>query len=199
MKKSIVLLVALFLLSKNIYGYAGENFRIDNQGNQPYCWAYAVANAVETQMIREGLDVPKDGFDKYYIVRNSKDKSITGALDLAYTTGLKDYDSDKLYKITTYSAIEVTPENICNALSSGSVVLIDSKCLSSDWKDGKIDNDDTLEVTTLHATYLYGVDKDNNASGVNSWGRKWGNDGKFVMAHDWLKFPNILGAWVIQI
>jgi hypothetical protein len=103
MKKVIIVIVVCLLIPVEVFAlpesYSNELTRIDNQGNSYQCVAYAVCNAVEAQMLKEGKEVPEGGFSKAWLYAKckeidgirSKGTTIKAALQIAKEEGLCPY------------------------------------------------------------------------------------------------------------
>lgn len=96
------------------------------------------------------------------------------------------FNEAKKYPLFSYTRVVDGVDGICTALSLGSLVAI-----GSPWFSKWITTDDNGKLKTIycwdsiaggHETLLYGYDKTTEYyNGLNSWGSKWGNEGRFLM------------------
>ncbi|MCE5227894.1 MAG: hypothetical protein LLG05_18800 [Porphyromonadaceae bacterium] len=210
---AVVFVVLLYVFITQPAWVYGAEPRIDDQGNRPWCVVYAVCNAVEYQRQLEGLETPKNGFSKEWLYKECKKIDnlkpegtlINYALQVAYEKGLcpaDDYgkkDADKAaeqYKITTYTGIYVDVGQAKELIDKGNLILTNSRYIR-DWNDGVVTKTDE-NSTVCHATYYMGYDED-YLVGVNSWGKDYGDNGKFKFANDCFYFPNVLGIWIFEV
>jgi C1A family cysteine protease len=96
-------------------------------------------------------------------------------------------------------------EDVKYYLSEGNYVIICSTVEKRNWWD----KDDLIlpaesKSMYYHASILTGYndlltrnDYTGFFQGVNSWGKKWGNDGKYNMSYDYFVSKNINQAWVL--
>jgi hypothetical protein len=215
MRKVWILLLVLLM---PVMSYAEP--RVDDQGDTPMCGVYAVCNAVEEQMILDGIPTPEGGFSKDWLWEKCSeiDDSSDGLdpatpLIVATTQGLCPAESygainaDEIasrYKIATYSAIEYDEDTLKYLLTNDHVVIIATELTRNDWADGVIQNEPE-ETTEGHMTYLYSfneIDEINGARGyyigINSWGEEWGFNGSYYMKYNFLSSRNF-GIFTIKI
>ena len=223
MKKIIIsIIVACNLLTPpELYSYSNMEYvaRIDNQKNTYMCVAYAVCNAVESQMRSLGIEVPKGGFSEAWLYAQCKavdnlkvneGTNISTALNIARNIGLCPVNSFKTnteiedaskYKINSYSHIQ--NKDIKNEIANGKFVIIKTNVEKCNW----LDNDDLILPTKsksarYHITFLVGFNDAMSKKGykgfyqgVNSWGTKWGDNGTYNMAYDY----TINQAWIFEV
>ena len=162
MKKAIV--IALLLLS-TATAHASEP-TIYNQGNSDSCLAHSIVGASKYQGGYESLS-------PFALHRLVQGESVENALIIATEQGI----------IDGYTILSCGSENAVQAIAEGRVVLADCVFKRSDWTDGEITFSD-IHLTGLHEVYLIGYDE-TGFIGVNSWGRRWGNGGKFHMSYEY--------------
>jgi C1A family cysteine protease len=219
MRRLLLILCVIVLSVGSAYANTEVLPRIENQGNANTCVAYAVANAIEYQMRLHDVDTPENGFSKKWLYNKSVEYDIKEygwseggtylrtALNIAYNHGLVPKDDERKvsvdsiasdYKIATFGAIsmgnetEVIVADIKSVLDNGGVVIIASKT-TRDWLDGDITSIEGDKYTKLdHATFLIGYDDTTRQFvGVNSWGKNYGDNGKFKISYDCFVFPYV--------
>lgn len=204
----IILILILILIFSTSTVYAEP--RIDNQGNSKMCAVYSVCNAIEEQMVRDGLDVPPLGFSKDVLWNDSRKIEnrkagihITTALDLAVSEGLHSPSTrNETFKIKGYSEIPIP--QIQEYVSNGAVVIIASSFQSKNWSDGIILYSKSEKITNFHGTFLIGYDADKELKGqkgffegVNSYGKSYGFNGRYYMSGEFLVRDGVT-AYIIQ-
>jgi hypothetical protein len=214
MRKTVICLTILILFTFSVYAEP----RIDNQGNSNMCIVYAVCNAIEEQMIRDGKETPENGFSKQWLwdkcieTGSPEDEIyIATALNIAYERGLcptGEYDTESAdksaeqYKIATYSAINFT--QFKDNLVRNKVIVIMTTLSRDNWQDGIIMMDEN-PANERHGTYLIDFDEITVLNdrrdyyiGINSWGDKWGYGGKYYMDYRFA-YMGILFSYVVKI
>ena len=160
MKKTLVIaLIGLVLVGS-------DDPKIYDQGKTDACLQYAIVGASEYQGGYECMSP----FEFYNL---SKGQSVENTLIMAKEQGI----------IDGYTILACGSKNAVQAITEGHVVLADCVFKRSDWTDGEITFSD-IHLTGLHEVYLIGYD-DTGFIGVNSWGRRWGNGGKFHMSYEY--------------
>lgn len=160
MKKTLVIaLIGLFLVGS-------DNQKIHDQGKTDACLQYAIVGSSEYQGGYKCME-------PYTFYCLSKDQSVENTLIMAKEQGI----------IDGYTILACGSENAVQAIAEGRVVLADCVFKRSDWTDGEITFSD-IHFTGLHEVYLIGYDE-TGFIGVNSWGRRWGNGGKFHMSYEY--------------
>jgi C1A family cysteine protease len=116
------------------------------------------------------------------------------------------YENAKLHKIIKYLSVNPTVVEFKTALSTGRPIIFGFIVKPS---FNKIDNTGMLLYNSKeeedeggHAVICYGYDDNLNGKGghlkiLNSWGEKWGDNGKFYMPYEYLESGLCSDAWVL--
>jgi hypothetical protein len=150
-------------------------------------WIYNGARYVEGSLNRDAGAMPRDALD--FLVKRGclleRFWPYTGVLDRQAPPSRFDTESSK-YPLISYTRVTGDVEGIRSALASGYCVSLGAPWFSSWMEPGPTgvlphvtDHD---AVAGGHETYLFGFDVTvNRFWGVNSWGTKWGNNGRYFM------------------
>jgi C1A family cysteine protease len=213
MSTILLLIIPIATILPSSHSYMHDNIDIYNQGETNMCVAYAVVGAIEESMRIQGHD-SGGGFDKAWLYMRARELEgtphkqgvlVSTAFEIAKDEGLKYSNSDERFKIHDYRKIRT--KDIRKELADGNIVVISSKVEKSNWWDH-----DSLILPSdrqsmyYHAVYLNGYDDNETIGGntgfyfgVNSWGRSWGDDGRFSMAYDYLHSDRVQSAYVFEL